>query len=670
MLTYSPEAAFILTLFELVLSGLPLAVLLWVGFQERARSAVWGALLVGFTLLCAAFAAEAAYNRLAVSPAGDVDTSYHWLLLLSDGARVCASAGLGAAHLMRNRHGRRVWAFLLLAVVPVGVALVRLPYESSRMLLSIEPLTSMRLADVAVLVLGAAMLGWSNRLSAGALLLVAAGRSGGIVGVLWPSFIEQAWGIGIALHLTGLILLALTMERESKLRLLHHVLRFNLVFVSLAACLVVVLAGIGQQQFVEFSRLQIRDVAEFARGDMVSRRRSGAPVEEVLLNPRVAARLVPEFGRYPDLRRVRLELEGRTVELGINEAGEIAEQVWQGERSRPPRVAPNDFIEAMLLREAVAIDGRIVGAVELYHNLVRINAGVGRQMQAAFSVLTVFVIVGSVATGILVLVAERTIGHQYQELAEAQRRLSLAERLASVGAVASAVAHEINNPAGVLVARSDYLASVTRDKPYLADIQEDIDTIRRQAQRIGKTVRDLLDTAERTRSVREPMDVTAVVESAIALVRPVFLNTSVSFECRFEPNLPLVQGDRDRLEQVFVNLLANGAQAIQGRGRVTVMASLRTGGTWVDLVVTDTGAGIKPEDRSRIFELFFTTKEVGLGSGLGLSIVRRIVQDHGGHVAVESTPGTGTEFRVSLPAAAGVAAPIDASGHEAGWPHE
>ncbi len=226
----------------------------------------------------------------------------------------------------------------------------------------------------------------------------------------------------------------------------------------------------------------------------------------------MSKRLVREFGRYPDLRRVRLELDGRTMELGINEAGEIDQQFWEGERTRPPPVAPRDFTEALLLRDLVTVDGRTVGQVELHHSLVRINVGIGRQMQAAFGVFTLFVIVGSVATGILVLVAERTIGRQYQELAEAQRRLSLAERLASVGAVASAVAHEINNPAGVLVARSDYLVSVTRDKPYAVDIQEDVDTIRRQAQRIAKTVRDLLNAADRTRSVRESVDVTAVVE--------------------------------------------------------------------------------------------------------------------------------------------------------------
>jgi signal transduction histidine kinase len=189
-----------------------------------------------------------------------------------------------------------------------------------------------------------------------------------------------------------------------------------------------------------------------------------------------------------------------------------------------------------------------------------------------------------------------------------------------------------------------------RGKPYAIDIQEDVDTIRRQAQRIAKTVTDLLNAAGRTRSVREPVDVAAVVESAIRLVQPVVRDRAVTFEFRGASHAIRVWGDRDRLEQVFVNLLSNAAQAIPHRGRVTVDASLRPGDAWVDVVVRDTGVGIKPEDLGRIFDQFFTTKEPGSGSGLGLSIVRRIVQDHGGHVDVESAPGRGTEFRVALPA--------------------
>jgi signal transduction histidine kinase len=99
-----------------------------------------------------------------------------------------------------------------------------------------------------------------------------------------------------------------------------------------------------------------------------------------------------------------------------------------------------------------------------------------------------------------------------------------------------------------------------------------------------------------------------------------------------------------------VNLLLNAAQAIPGRGSVSVTASVRPGGAWIDAEVADTGAGIRPDHMNRIFERFFTTKEPGMGSGLGLSIVAGIVREHGGHIDVESQLGRGTRFRVTLQA--------------------
>jgi signal transduction histidine kinase len=649
MLRYSPEAAFILAMFDLVLASLPLAVLVWVGFRERVRSIGWGWLVAGFVSLSVAFVAEAVYSRVAISPTGAVNTSHAWLLILSHATRLGSSVALAAAHLLRAGHRRPLSAFFAVAIAAVGLAGLALTGGVLVRFESIEPLTPFGVADVVILTVGAALIGPANRLTAVALLALAIGRSGAMMSAIWPEHTSTAWGLGMAIHLAGLTLLALTLERESRLRLLHHVLRFNLVFVSLAACLVVVLAAIGQRQFVEFSGLQIRDVAEFARGDLIAGRRLGGTSAGVLADPRILNRLVREFGRYPDLRRIRLALEGQSMELRINEAGEIDQQFWSGEHAEAPLVAPRDFTEAVLLRDLVLVDGQAVGSVELHHSLVRINTGIGRQMAAAFGVFTLFVVIGSIATGALVLVAERTIGRQYQELSEAQRRLSRSERLASVGAVASAVAHEINNPAGVLVARSDYLLRAMRGQPFPSEVQEDVETIRRQAQRIAKTVKDLLNTTVRTQSVRDRVDVATLIESGISLVRPVFSDRTVAFECRVAHGAAHAWGDRDRLEQVFVNLLSNGAQAITGRGRVSVSAAIRPNGGWVDVDVVDTGSGIQPHDRDRIFDPFFTNKGPDAGSGLGLAIVRRIVQDHGGHISVESTVGVGTTFRVSLP---------------------
>ena len=400
---------------------------------------------------------------------------------------------------------------------------------------------------------------------------------------------------------------------------------------------------------------------------MISGVSRGESAPQFLARPDVTSTIVREFGRYPDLRRVSLQLRGESMALAINAFGEIDQRFWTGDRPSVPPVAPIDFAEALLLEKAVVVADDLVGRIELRHSVVNLNARIGQQMRVAFGVFTLFVVVGSIVTGILVLVADQTIRRQERELAEAHRRLLSSERLASVGAVADAVAHEVNNPAGVLLARSDYLLSVIRGQPWAVDIQDDLDTIRRQSQRIAKTVQDLLTSTRRARHAREPVDVGAVVQSAITLVRPIAHNRDIAFENAVAAGALRVWGDYGRIEQVFVNLLSNGAQAISGRGTIGVSASERPGGAWVDIEVADTGAGISPEHMNRIFDRFFTTKEPGMGSGLGLSIVAGIVREHGGHVDVESKVGHGTRFRVTLracvpgaeppPHAGGAAAP-------------
>lgn len=651
MLTYSPEAAFLLAVFALVLSGIPLVTLVWIQFRERTPSSGRPMLVAGFFLLGVAFASQAVYHHLAVPGDGLLHEGFERLLLAADIARLGASVSLAVAVLVHHRRLFRSRAFGVAATALTLTALLWVSGEGAAGLGRIDPSSPLRLADGAILGLGAVMVGGLSLASATALLLLAGARASALVAAFWPAASEGAWGVGWVLTLSGLVLMAIAVERESRRTLLHHVLRFNLVFLTLAASLTVMLAEITRRQFVDFSLLQTHDFAEFVRGYLIHQRQQGVDPGVILASADLTDRIVREFGRYPDLRRVRLALGGRTVEFTINRIGEISRHAWTGARTDPPRVTPTDFAEARLLDEPVIVDQRLVGRVEVRHSLLSMNAKIGRQMKAGFAVFTLFVLIGSVVTGVLVYVADRTINRQYEELAEAQRRLSESDRLASIGAVASAVAHEINNPAGVLVARSDYLLSVLRDDAPPPSIQEDLETIRRQAQRIARTVRDLLHSAVRTRSAQDLVDLGRVATSAIGLVRPAIRRDGVTFEWQAAPGPVLVWGDRDRLEQVLVNLLSNAAQAIPDRGCVTVTASIRPGGAWADLVVRDTGSGIRPEDLARIFDPFFTTKEPGVGTGLGLSIVRRIVHDHGGHIQVDTAWGRGTEFRVALPAA-------------------
>jgi signal transduction histidine kinase len=648
MLTYSPQAAFFLALFQLVPSALALTALAALRVWESTRPRAESLLIGGFSLLTTGLALQAAYCRFAVAPGGQVDLSMGWLLQVADATRAAASVVLGAAFLQRSGRGRRLTIFLWTSLVLFVLALGRLPSDQVAGAASIDPLTAARGAEVVILGLAVTLLGRAAPLPSAALLLLTLGRAATLAGAARPAVTELAWGAGALLVLAGLLLLPVTLEPLSKRRLLHYVLRFNLTFLALAASLVVVLSEISRRQFVEFSAEQVQDVVELLRGQLITGLGRGDAPDALLARPALTSDIIREFGRYSNLRRVTLELGGQSMGLAINGVGEIEQQYWSGARPALPPVAPSDFTEATLVERPIVADGEDVGRIELRQGVVSLNARIGEQMRVAFGVFTMFVVVGSLLTGILVLVADQTIRRQDHDLAEAQRRLLSSERLASVGAVADAVAHEVNNPAGVLIARSDYLLSVIRGQPWAAEIKDDLDTIRRQAQRIAKTVQDLLSSTRRARHAREPVDVGAVVQSAITLVRPLARSREITFDNGVSPGALQVWGDYGRIEQVFVNLLSNASQAILERGTVGVTASERPGGAWIDVEVADTGAGIHPEHMSRIFERFFTTKEPGMGSGLGLSIVAGIVREHGGHIDVESKVGHGTRFRVTL----------------------
>ena len=265
MLTYSPQAAFFLTLFELVPSAIALVGMMWIRWWQGARLPTQTTLASGFALLCTAFALQATFCHVAVAATGDVDVSLAWLLQAADTTRAMASVTLGAGFLRRvSRHAP--WkTFLAPAVTVSALALAWLPSDQVTIATSIDPLTAIRSADVVVLLLAASLLWRAAPLPAASLLLIAMGRGSALLGVASPALTELAWGLGAALTLAGLLLLALTLEQLSQRRLLHYVLRFNLTFLALAVSLIVVLSEISRQQFIEFSAQQLQDVAELSR---------------------------------------------------------------------------------------------------------------------------------------------------------------------------------------------------------------------------------------------------------------------------------------------------------------------------------------------------------------------------------------------------------------------
>jgi signal transduction histidine kinase len=235
------------------------------------------------------------------------------------------------------------------------------------------------------------------------------------------------------------------------------------------------------------------------------------------------------------------------------------------------------------------------------------------------------------------------------ELRTHQEDLVQARKAAALGTLAAGVAHEINNPINNILLSAESLTETQGDR-LDEDGREMARDIAEQAERAGEIVRNLLDFSRMEKARFSPLDPEAVVRTSVALVRNQMHVSGLTLAVQVPTGLPRVAGDLRHLQQVFMNLMINAAQATPPGGRVELAGE--DAGEFVRLTVRDTGKGIDPEHLPHIFEPFFTTKAVGKGTGLGLAVSYSIVKRHGGRIEVESAPGRGTVFSVLLPKAA------------------
>jgi PAS domain S-box-containing protein len=230
-----------------------------------------------------------------------------------------------------------------------------------------------------------------------------------------------------------------------------------------------------------------------------------------------------------------------------------------------------------------------------------------------------------------------------------ERSVQESDKLAAIGTLAAGVAHEINNPIGIMTSRIELMLEDADASGLSAGVREDLAVLERNAQRVGRITRGLLSFARRGSEVKQPTDLNAVVAETLLLFETSARKADVTLVRRLAADLPPVTADASRLQQVVLNLLNNARDAIEGHGEIRVETGLvddRPG--WVRLSVADTGPGIPADVKAKIFLPFFTTK--GGGTGLGLPISYRIVEEHGGELHVTSVPGGGATFTVRLPA--------------------
>ncbi|MBE0501768.1 MAG: HAMP domain-containing histidine kinase [Desulfuromonadales bacterium] len=235
-----------------------------------------------------------------------------------------------------------------------------------------------------------------------------------------------------------------------------------------------------------------------------------------------------------------------------------------------------------------------------------------------------------------------------EELKQVQSQLIRSERLAAIGQLAAGVSHEIDNPVGIILGYAELLKEDLQGDPQKgADLQAIID----ECHRCRRITGGLLSFSRIQSDSREDVDLSVLITDTIASLQPqkLFRNVTFKFD-RSASKLPCtVAGDSGRLRQVLVNLFLNAAQAMQGEG--SIVLSLAVQSDLLSLTVSDSGPGVEDQFREQIFEPFFSTKASGEGTGLGLSLCRRLVEDHGGELSLEPKAAAGACFKLTLPLA-------------------
>jgi PAS domain S-box-containing protein len=223
-----------------------------------------------------------------------------------------------------------------------------------------------------------------------------------------------------------------------------------------------------------------------------------------------------------------------------------------------------------------------------------------------------------------------------------------AEKLAALGTLSAGIAHELNNPLGIISSRIELMLLESEDEQAGATAREDLGVIHRQVQRLARLVQGLLSYARPSEHEHRPVDLNHVVEETMLLAEKQLVKKGIKTSITLDRRLPRILGQLNSLEQVVLNLVTNAEQAIDGPGdlRITTRPVANEPG-WIELIVADTGRGIPADQLAKIFDPFFTTKSAG--TGLGLSISRRIVADHGGRIQIHSRPAEGTEFVLRFP---------------------
>ncbi|CUS88092.1 two-component system sensor histidine kinase NtrB [Candidatus Kryptobacter tengchongensis] len=230
------------------------------------------------------------------------------------------------------------------------------------------------------------------------------------------------------------------------------------------------------------------------------------------------------------------------------------------------------------------------------------------------------------------------------QIKELEKQIQHSDKLALIGQIAAGIAHEIGTPLNVISGNAEYvMMEMGENNPY----KEELETIISQAERIANLIKQLLEFARPRKPNYTKVNVNNELHHVVELLKHQFEKSNIKLNLKFSEDIPSIYADCSQIHQVFLNIIVNAIQAINQNGVIEIETFAKDG--YVNIKFRDNGVGILPEHIHKIFEPFFTTKEAGKGTGLGLAVSKRIIDEHNGKIEVESTPGKGTVFTVKFP---------------------
>jgi signal transduction histidine kinase len=659
------ENRFVFSLFDLLLCGIILLVIVrgrWT--QMRAfpvRSRVF--LFLAFSGLGASFFLGAVYAGAFLFfrshlPEAPFDLAMHSLwavswLLLAAGAHHSPRQGQLERESWRNARSMMLvfltplWLLLAMALLaPVGFRFAQplsALYPGANVVLDLTNL--LLLSWTLILFYRRPLGGRAFTTAAVALLFLAAllhvcsyvAADTGIAIILWN--LEQ-----FTLSLS-LLICALAIGETGRDLFYRVFVRLQMAFIVLGSLMILVITQTEKTEYLAGIRTRSDQLVEFVRANVDYLTQQDEPLPAVMAREDFLQRALLGFGTMPELKVIRIIAGMHTATFEIGDNGEIQEGI---EIVAPaPARSELDSEEYFLIR-GLPLSDTIHGSVEFYGTREFLDRHIGKRIVLIFSLFTGMVLLSTVMIGLVVRGAATTMTQQEHEIEETQQRLMQTSKLAAIGQLAAGVAHEINNPATVILSRASFL--ISDDSASLPTVREDLGVIVAQAQRIAHVTDSLLKFSRpQVRSLR-PARIEKIIDASLRLAQEPLGANGISVERDFQPGLPLVGVDEESLVRAFENLFRNSIDAMPNGGTLSIRALRDHQQTnRLRLEVSDNGTGISTEDIMRVFDPFFTTKEVGKGTGLGLSIVQSIIEEHQGTIAVESEPGIGTKFIINLP---------------------